>query len=373
MLMRSGIEISPAPAHCNIDVPRLSSADITALADRPAQDDFVAVAADILNTDCVVRFKLGEHFSDSDAAFTAAKAILDALSIELKGRGAPDDMYVEVDNPQETFVPDGHSSRTLLPHHDAAHVSYLTPSRLDDPDFSVEHRQFSREGYTTGRAHKMFQGIFIAKAGEVDSVTAYYPLVPLIRQALTMGGDKMAVDVPACAKFLSQNIASAQKTRMDYNAKYLTLPAALGSTSRIACVLAPHAGEADFSQSDYEKFPSLSKFAASCACGRCIGAQGKFFCKSLSERIGLGWFPFNKACGVAVQSESYDLVIANNLNLIHAGLGGGRGRILVPMCLVIDEPSSDQYEKWLQNIWRQTPLRDQVKLPEFARAAANAG
>ncbi|MGZ2464516.1 hypothetical protein [Sinorhizobium medicae] len=356
------IEISSAPERCNIEVPALNDGDLVDLSTGRKQFDFVREAAGVLDRDCVVRFRIGGRWSRSDEALSVAKAVAEGLSRELKQRGAPTKMYVEVDKAQTTYVPEGFKSRTLLPHHDAAHVSYLTPSKADLPSFQDAHRSFSGRGYTSGKAHKMYQGIFISDAGEVDSITAYYPLVPLIAKAYAKShGLSRPPSLKDCAKFLGKNIELAITARENRSANYLTLPAALGSHLEVFNSLAPHAGEADFSAENYERFPRLRTMVEHCACGKCVGAQGRLFCQSIQDTVGIGWYPFNSAHGVAVRSDTFDLIMANNLSLIHAGLGGGAGRILVPICLVIEDTDDPQYESWLANAWRQQPMRDEVQ------------
>ncbi|NLS07766.1 hypothetical protein HGP14_31490 [Rhizobium sp. P32RR-XVIII] len=138
---------------------------------------------------------------------------------------------------------------------------------------------------------------------------------------------------------------------------YLTLPAALASRVKEYNALAPHAGEADFPSEDYDRFPALRKMVADCGCGECAVAQGRLFCNSLNDTLGINWRSLNSKHGVAVRSETFDLVMANNLNLIHSGLADGSDRILVPICLVIENTDDQEYESWLADTWRRRPLK----------------
>lgn len=361
LLTSHPIEIAPVPDRCNIEVPVLSESDLHQLS-TGAYFDFIRKAAETLRADCVVRFRIGNRIKSGDEALLAAKCIAEALNIELKRHGAPQKMFVEVDRAQTTYVPEGFTSRTLLPHHDAAHVSYLTPSRLDYPDFDPADRSFSGKGYTSGKAHKIYQGIFIANAGDRAGVTAYYPLLPLICAAyVRLSCTSSQPHLADCAQFLGLNIRSAIAARESRSTNYLTLPAALGSVVEEYNSLAPHAGEADFPEIDYERFPQLKRMVADCVCGSCVGAQGRFFCNSLNESLGLDWPSLNKGYGVAVRSETFDLIIANNLNLIHAGLAGGSDRVLVPVCLVMENTDDPDYERWLADAWRQQPLKGEIQ------------
>ncbi|WBB80471.1 hypothetical protein O7606_03550 [Micromonospora sp. WMMD882] len=38
--------------------------------------------------------------------------------------------------------------------------------------------------------------------------------------------------------------------------------------------------------------------------------------------------------------------------MVHGGLHGGPGRLLEPLCMVVDEPAGAAYERWLAASWR---------------------
>jgi hypothetical protein len=65
------------------------------------------------------------------------------------------------------------------------------------------------------------------------------------------------------------------------------------------------------------------------------------------------WPEFRRRYEIMVPSERYDLVIGHNLTMLHGGLAGGPDRLLEPLCLVVDEPSGADYERWLAASWRR--------------------
>ncbi|MDQ2873730.1 MAG: hypothetical protein M3Y33_02475 [Actinomycetota bacterium] len=51
--------------------------------------------------------------------------------------------------------------------------------------------------------------------------------------------------------------------------------------------------------------------------------------------------------------ERYDVLIGHNPTMLHGGMAGGRERTLEPLCLVVDKPEGDEYERWLRTSWRR--------------------
>jgi hypothetical protein len=45
-------------------------------------------------------------------------------------------------------------------------------------------------------------------------------------------------------------------------------------------------------------------------------------------------------------------LLGHNLTMVHGGLMGGPGRLIEPICFVIDQPWGDQYETWLAQAWQ---------------------
>jgi hypothetical protein len=291
---------------------------------------------------------------DVESARGVARAIVAAVGARLRRAWQLEKLEVETDRVQRTDVPAGFHTRTLLPHHDAAHSSFLTPSRLDCPDIDWRSRQFAARGYTNGASHKLYQGIFIEDKGSGKSITSYYPLIPILTMACRKHG--VVPTIPALAAFLARNIEGAHKARQALGSRYLTLAAALGADDPVFLAVAPHCAEADLPKEYYGRFPCLRSMSSDCGCGHCPGPTGRFFCASLIRVLGLGWLPFKECLEWRIKTNTHDLLLANNLTLLHGGIDGAPDRLLRPICLVLPEPRGYAYEHWLAESWRSRHL-----------------
>lgn len=278
-----------------------------------------------------------------------ALAITSTLCSSLRILGAPNHMRVEVDIAQTTRVFPGHRTRTLLPHHDSAHCSYLTPSLVDDPTWSPALRSTSDHGITTTQTHKLYSGFFVAEAGEALSITTYYNKAAILRRAQELATKTLRPSPVTLARWLGSNIRQTFALRTEHPFRYLTLGAALGA--RLVCqrVVPVHWAEACFSAEEVERFPEL----------RCYNDLAPaehpalhFLSDLLEEALGMSWSQFQNHYESRVPSVQHDLVIGHNLTLMHGGLDGGMKRVLEPICLVVDSASGDEYESWLARAWR---------------------
>ena len=101
------------------------------------------------------------------------------------------------------------------------------------------------------------------------------------------------------------------------------------------------------------RYPILWPMTQACACGTCIGDTGRVFCHLLMQSVGLSWPAFRQRYEILVPSERYDLIVGHNLMMLHGGWAGGPGRLIEPLCMVVDEPSGTDYERWLAASWRR--------------------
>ena len=127
--------------------------------------------------------------------------------------------------------------------------------------------------------------------------------------------------------------------------------AALGSRDLVQHGVSCHMAEADFSERERDRFPELVDLAG-CPCAGCEGPAQRLVCDMLHKTTGLTYPAFRRGFEVCVPSEQGDLVMGHNLRLLHGGLMGGPGRLLEPLCLVIDRPEGAAYEDWLAALWR---------------------
>lgn len=344
-----------APAGAHIAIPdRL----IAALADGHQSSEALAWMEGVVHAvntfPCGVVFGIGKLRLSLDASRSLAHSLASALCEALKHSGAPREMYVEIDRPQTTSVIENHQVRTLLPHHDGGHCSYLTPSKRHDPAWNARLRTFSSQaGYTTTQAHKLYQGIFIANPGEGLSVTTYYDFLRILRRAYACHTGNEAGSVEKLAAWLGGNIRASLDLQPQHQSRYLTLGAALGGRQPVYHALSIHYAEADFTDEEINRFPELTRFRAGDTGddGRTDPPTIRFLNQVLLDTLQLTWLEFLSAYEICVPGERFDFVFGHNLGLLHGGLMGGPGRLLEPICMVVDEASGEDYEDWLAQVW----------------------
>ncbi|AVT38632.1 hypothetical protein C6W10_21775 [Plantactinospora sp. BB1] len=302
-----------------------------------------------------VVFRLGRLRLGIEDSRALSRAICEALRRALVAGGAPASMRLEHDRAQSTHVPSGYPTRTLLPHHDGQHCSYLTPSTRDDPSWLPEWREFGRSGYTTTPAHKMYQGVFIADPGEALSVTTYYDWLDLLTTVYAERHRVPAAEVPlrTVAEWLGRNLRAALDRQAKHGSPYPTIGAMLGVEEPMWHGLSFHHAEAELSGEDRERYPMSGPLAKACPCGDCVGDTARLFCHQTLLATGRDWRQFRARWEVCAPSERFDLLFGHNLTMLHGGLAGGGHRVIEPMCLVVDEPSGPEYEDWLAASWRR--------------------
>lgn len=281
-----------------------------------------------------------------------AHSIGHALCDELIKSGAPDNMSVEIANLLQPSLIKHYKVRTLLPHHDGGHCTYLSPSMLDNPDWKPQWRSFSNEGYTTTAAHKLYQGIFIVEPGEGLSITTYYDWLAVLHHAYEYNTGNIPDSLDQVMSWLGLNILRALELQPQHRCGYLTLGGALGGT-RLSYLGTPiHRAEADFSSEEIKMFPELEQYNVSVDKSRYSPTE-RFLSQVLTDTMGVSWPEFRNIYEVCLPSERFDLVLAHNLTLLHGGLMGGPGRQLEPICMTLDSPIGIQYEQWLAQSWRR--------------------
>lgn len=300
--------------------------------------------------------RIGRLRWTEQASRRAAVLLMERVRDHLVAAGAPSALRLEVDRPQSTYVPAEAATRTLLPHHDGQHCTYLTPSRCDVPDFDPAWRTFGDRGYTTTPAHKLYQAIFVADPGEGLSVTSYYDLLTLVSDVRGRAGlPPTAADPVAAAGWLAENLRRARAAQVRHGCPYPSLGALLGSTEEAFHALSFHHAEQPLPTGSLDRYPQLKELIADCPCGECEGETGRVHCHLLAAVTGCHWRAFRRRYEVLVPSERFDLVLGQNLTLLHGGWAGGRSRLLEPLCLVVDRPEGAGYESWLARAWRRTP------------------
>ncbi|MBM9508485.1 hypothetical protein [Actinacidiphila acididurans] len=319
-----------------------------------ALDDLAAASVDVIHRVGYAVFRIGRLRLGVEESRRLSTALAERIRAALIARGAPAQMRLEIDRPQQTYVPEGFSTRTLLPHHDGQHCSYLTPSLQDAPDWDPAWREFGSSGYTTTPAHKMYQGIFLPDVGEGLSVTTYYDFLGVIDDVLDRRGIDLGDDRPAAAaRWIGDNLRRGLERQPEHGCVYPSFGAMLGLEEPHWHGLSFHHSEAVLTKEERVRFPAAVPLTQRCACGECEGEAARLFCHQVLMATGLTWAQFRRRWEVLAPGEHCDLLFGHNLTMLHGGLAGGPGRIIEPLCLVMDNPSGAEYERWLAASWRR--------------------
>lgn len=350
--MRTMVHSGFAPSTTQIDCRGLVVG--SAAQREQALEEAVYEAAGNLHREGFTVFRIGRLRLSVDDSRELAAHVAERLRRTLIRLGAPRDTRLEIDKPQETVVPSGFPTRTLLPHHDGQHCSYLTPSLDDVPAWDPALREFGATGYTTTPAHKMYQGIFLAAAGEGLSATPYYDWLGIIGDVFDRRGNRAEGDrTTALAAWLGENLRAAVKSQSDHGCPYPSLGAFLGLVEPLWNGLSFHHAEAGLSDAHRLRFPAAIPLSERCACGLCEGEMARLFCNQVFMATGLTWSEFRRRWEVLAPGDQCDLLFGHNLTLLHGGLAGGPSRIIEPLCLVVDSPTGPEYERWLAASWRR--------------------
>jgi hypothetical protein len=338
-------------------LPESADLDCRSLLANPEAtvDNMVARAAECLHDGGVTVFRLGRLRLGEDDSRRLALLIGGRLRERLVALGAPEALQLEADRQQTTDVPSCAEIRNRLPHFDGQHCSYLTPSIEDMPDWDASLRTFSSTGYTTTAAHKLYQGIFLTDPGHALSVTTYYDWLSIIgdvRRHRRLEADEGG-DPRAAARWLGDNIRRSIAMQRSHGCSYPSLGAMLGLTEEAFHGTGFANAEDPLPEAVGERYPILWPMTRKCPCGTCIGDTGRVFCHLLVQSVGLSWPAFRERYEILVPSERYDLLFGHNLTMLHGGWAGGPGRLIEPLCLVVDEPSGTGYERWLAASWRR--------------------
>ncbi|MCM3262488.1 MULTISPECIES: hypothetical protein [Streptomyces] len=319
-----------------------------------ALDDLAAAAVDVIHRTGFAVFRIGRLRLGVEESRRLSTALVERIRTALIARGTPAGMRLEIDRPQQTYVPEGFTTRTLLPHHDGQHCSYLTPSLVDAPDWDPAWREFGSSGYTTTPAHKMYQGIFLRDVGEGLSVTTYYDWLGIIDDVLDRRGLHTQDDRPAtAARWIGDNLRRAVERRPEHGCAYPSFGAMLGLEEPWWHGLSFHHGEATLTKEERVRYPAAVPLAQRCACGACEGEAARLFCHQVLMATGWTWSQFRRRWEVLAPGEQCDLLFGHNLTMLHGGLAGGPGRVIEPLCLVMDDPAGPDYERWLAASWRR--------------------
>jgi hypothetical protein len=258
-----------------------------------------------------------------------ACAVVDEFAGLAAHRFGLERVATEVDRPQRCDLPAG-TRRTLLPHHDGGHCSYLTTPAIDRAPM---RRSFSNAAFCTTDRHKIYHGLFLHEAGDGLSLTSYFNLVEILDAAYARRHGRPAA-LDELMRYYDANVSAAIERSSGVG--YLPIGAQIGATGAARDV-AIHSLEARY-ELGRESFDGV-ELAESLA----------------ATALGLTFAAFMRRHAVLAPAQTSDLLIGHNLFAWHGGVEGGDGREIVPVC-VIAHPGGPAYERWLQHHWEQFHL-----------------
>lgn len=236
------------------------------------------------------------------------------------------DVATELDRPQRCDLPAG-ATRTLLPHHDGGHCSYLTAPALAG---TAPSRSLANDAYTTTDAHKIYQGLLLRDAGDAMSLTSYFDLVRLLADAWTHQRGHRPTRSELVAWYQSNVTAAIERAGAT---GYLPIGAQLGATGP-ARDIAIHA------------YDGAHDLAGERRSARQLAEQ------LAQTALGLSFAELMERHAVLAPCETGDLLIGHNLFAWHGGVEGGRGREILPICVTL-RAEGPAYERWLALHWER--------------------
>ena len=305
-----------------------------------------------------VLLRFGEQPSTAALIARAKSALGDLVERMRDAEALPADSYVEVDEESYgTPTAPQDLSRFLLPHQDGAHSSFLTPRAANDEHGITKDRIFSDSVYFKRPSHKMYQGFLITHPGTRPGETYYYDLVAMLFDSYARRFGEPPRAVEHLERFLGSNIARALELKPVHRSRYLTLGSLLGSPDPAHHVLpsGPRA-ESELWPEQYASIPGIWAKVAVCECGECTGPGARLMCHSAASTLGLSWPQLRRRYEVSVVGERGDLLIGNNLTQMHAAFSS-RDRQICPVCIVVDKPAGESYERWLGDQWDRSFAR----------------
>jgi hypothetical protein len=184
------------------------------------------------------------------------------------------------------------------------------------------------------------------------SITTFYGLFEMIARAYRHQTGESPSSVGQLAAWLGANIRAADERRRLHGFHYIALSGLLGGDLDPAWELVEYGlAEQPLPKTLLERCPTLDRVRGTCACGRCTGETERTFCAMISAALGQGWAEVRRDTEIWVSSERFDLILWNNLAVLHGAIKGGGSRSLAAMYLSTAESAGDEYEAWLSRLW----------------------
>lgn len=155
------------------------------------------------------------------------------------------------------------------------------------------------------------------------------------------------------AAWMGANIAAAHRRRAEYGFHYISLAGLLSSAVDPAFEVVEYgAAEQPIPDHMTNCFPILDRLRRGCPCGRCTGETERIFCAMVCALLGSDWSSVRDRLEIWLSSERFDLILWNNLAVLHGAVMGSRHRTLRGVYLSMSEAAGSAYEAWLSELWR---------------------
>jgi hypothetical protein len=300
-----------------------------------------ARAARAVDEHMVARILLGALRLGERQSMIVARAVVDGYASEISATHPGLPLRIEWAEPDVKTLPPGVRTRTHLPHHDVGSASFLTYGRVVrfTPDTRVSPKPYS--------------GFFVTAAGDAASLTAFYPLVPALRDAAAHVLRTTEPTLERVTAWYADRLARFEALAPQLRLRYLPLPALLGARDEVFVAVARNIGEKSFSAEELDCYPILANIARRCECGRCSGPVMRLLCRGITSAMGITWPEYRARYERCVSSDQYDMLLWNNVFCQHGGLWGGRGRILTHAYLGLEPGADEEYVEWLEHGWKR--------------------
>ncbi len=358
-----------APADASIELP--VEVELLANGEEPPQSvrERVQLAAKQLDIlPCGVVFRLGKLSLPVDTVRKVAFSIVQMLRDEMFVGN--DDVVVELENrPRTPNVASNRQVRTLLPHHDGMHATYFSPPESMVPGFGLDRVSGAAEDLREVRGtmrpsvssmHKLYSGFFLEEPGEGLSVTTFYDLLLLLERAYEVSNGRVAASRQEIAEWLASNIRWNHASRDNHRSRYVALAAVLGSRHMMHHAISPHVTEETFTEEEMLRFPMTREFLLKAQGQDFGGPIGYLHEHIIEETLGMSWEKCRERYEVCVTSERHDLVVFNNVALVHGAPMGGSGRVLNGVAISTSETRGKAYERWLSTQWARAAIEADI-------------
>lgn len=186
------------------------------------------------------------------------------------------------------------------------------------------------------------------------SITTFYDTVAIAAEAYAYRHGTPPCSVASLAGWVGANVTSAISRYPEHLQPYLTLGGLLNSANEAAWEATSYCTtECTVLDETVAQFPRLEYDRAACPCGKCTGQAERVYCRQSVECVGRSWPDLRHGYETWMSSERFDLLLWDNVTILHGANGGTRDRVLRPLALSLPKAADEPYERWLADAWER--------------------